>query len=119
AVGGIASVLLWFSSLVRGRAPRGLRDLVAWGAGYSAQLTGYLFLLTDRYPTSDPREHLSRGAARPAQDAQQRLESLSRLREQEPGLSLDEAMARIDEQVDAAPTEPEPLPPMPAQPLVG
>jgi hypothetical protein len=118
AVGGIASFLMWFSSLVRGRAPRGLRDLVAWGAGYSAQLTGYLFLLTDRYPTSDPLEHLARGAARPARDAEQRLAALTRLREQEPSLTLDEAMARIDQQTEAPPSAPEPIPPLPAQPLV-
>jgi len=39
---------------VRGRAPQGLRDLVAYTLGYSAQASGYLLLLTGRYPSSDP-----------------------------------------------------------------
>src|SRR5207302_8345520 len=62
ASGGIATtaaMLIWFSALVRGRAPRGLRDLVTWGIGYGAQVGCYLFLLTDRYPNSDPRLHLA------------------------------------------------------------
>jgi hypothetical protein len=53
-ISGIAAVLSWFSALVRGRSPRGLRDVVAWGIGYTAQLYAYLFLLTDRYPHSSP-----------------------------------------------------------------
>lgn len=65
-VAGLAAFLMWFVSLVRGRAPRGLRDLAAWGIGYSAQLGGYLMLLTDRYPTSDPLVHLVTVPAGPA-----------------------------------------------------
>jgi len=57
-VAGSAALLMWFASLVRGRAPRGLRDLATWSIGYGAQTAGYLFLLTDRYPTSDPLAHL-------------------------------------------------------------
>ncbi len=34
--------------------PRGLRDLIAYGLSYSAQLDAYLFLLTDVYPDSNP-----------------------------------------------------------------
>ena len=49
-----AALLAWFAILVRGRDPRGLRDLVAFALGYSAQAAGYLLLLTPRYPTSDP-----------------------------------------------------------------
>jgi len=49
-----AAFLGWFSSLVRGRMPQGLRDSVAWGIGYGAQLWAYLFVLTSRYPDSDP-----------------------------------------------------------------
>ncbi|MGH3131004.1 MAG: DUF4389 domain-containing protein [Gaiellaceae bacterium] len=55
--GGAAAVVAffgWFASLARGRMPRGFRDLAAYGVGYSAQALGYLFLLTDRYPNSDP-----------------------------------------------------------------
>jgi hypothetical protein len=124
AVGGIASVLSWFSSLVRGRSPRGLRDVIAWGSGYSAQLGGYLFLLTDRYPTSDPREHLARGPAPPpVKTADDRLQALNELRAQEPTLTLEEAMARLDAAHEpepaAEPVAEEPLPPMPAQGVVG
>ena len=32
----------------------GLRDLIAFTLGYAAQAGAYLFLLTPRYPTSDP-----------------------------------------------------------------
>jgi len=49
-----AAFLGWFASLVRGRMPHGLRDSVAWGLGYGAQLWAYLFVLTSRYPDSDP-----------------------------------------------------------------
>jgi hypothetical protein len=55
--GGVAATvafLAWFAALVRGRMPRGFRDLIAYALQYSAQLAGYLFLLTDRYPSSDP-----------------------------------------------------------------
>ena len=56
-VGGLLSVaafLGWFAILARGRMPRGLRDAGAYGVLYGAQLYAYLFLLTDRYPNSDP-----------------------------------------------------------------
>jgi hypothetical protein len=56
-IGGVAAVcafLTWFVALVRGRAPRGLRDLTAFSLGYTAQATGYFLLLTDRYPSSEP-----------------------------------------------------------------
>jgi hypothetical protein len=55
---GLAAVLIWFAALARGRAPRGLRNLTVWGIGYSAQVAAYLFLLTDRYPNSNPRLHV-------------------------------------------------------------
>ncbi|MGA7704763.1 MAG: DUF4389 domain-containing protein [Solirubrobacteraceae bacterium] len=51
----VAALLVWFAALARSRAPRGLRDVVAYGLSYSAQLDAYLFLLTDRYPNSDPQ----------------------------------------------------------------
>jgi hypothetical protein len=54
-----ASFLAWFAALVRGRMPSGLRDLVIWALGYGAQLGAYVFSLTDRYPTSDPNEHVA------------------------------------------------------------
>lgn len=51
---GSAAFLAWFAILARGVAPRGLRDLTAFALGYGAQTAGYLFLLTPRYPSSDP-----------------------------------------------------------------
>jgi hypothetical protein len=59
---GAASFLAWFTALVTARMPSGLRNLLVWSIGYSAQLGAYLFSLTDRYPTSDPNEHV-RGPA--------------------------------------------------------
>ena len=44
----------WFAAVVLKRMPRGLRDAGAYGLAYTAQLYAYLFLLTDRYPNSDP-----------------------------------------------------------------
>lgn len=55
---GTAAFLVWFASLVRAQAPRGLRDATAWSIGYGAQTAAYLFLLTDRYPHSDPLSHV-------------------------------------------------------------
>ena len=53
--GGIVSILGWFAAVARGQMPRGLRDLGTYGIGYSAQTTAYVLLLTDRYPSTDPR----------------------------------------------------------------
>jgi Domain of unknown function (DUF4389) len=53
-VAAAAAFLAWFAIVALGRAPRGLRDLTAYALGYGAQACGYLFLLTGRYPTSDP-----------------------------------------------------------------
>lgn len=50
----VAALLGWFAALATGRMPRGLRDAIAYALSYSAQLDAYLFLLTDRYPSSDP-----------------------------------------------------------------
>jgi hypothetical protein len=57
SVGGVTTtvaVLAWFATLVRGRMPLGLRDLLTYCIGYTAHATGYFLLLTDRYPTTDP-----------------------------------------------------------------
>jgi hypothetical protein len=57
SVGGLAAtaaLLAWFASLARGRTPRGLRDLIVYTLGFTAQVLGYVLLVTDRYPTSDP-----------------------------------------------------------------
>ena len=71
------AVLGWFAILARGSMPRGLRDAAVYGIAYGAQLWGYLFLLTDRYPNSDPLRALGELPARePAVD----LESGGELR---------------------------------------
>ena len=51
---GSLAFLGYFVCIVRGRMPQGFRDLLVYCVGYSAQVSGYLFLLTDRYPNSDP-----------------------------------------------------------------
>jgi Domain of unknown function (DUF4389) len=59
SLGGLASsgaFLAWFATLARGRMPRGLRDLVAYCIGYTAQAAGYVMLVTDRYPTTEPSQ---------------------------------------------------------------
>jgi Domain of unknown function (DUF4389) len=55
--GGLAFVvafLAWWVGLFRARVPRGMRDLLVYCLGYSAQVSAYIFLLTDRYPFSSP-----------------------------------------------------------------
>jgi hypothetical protein len=52
---GVVAFFGWFVCLARKRMPLGFRNLVAYGVGYSAQAFGYLLLVTDRYPNSDPR----------------------------------------------------------------
>jgi hypothetical protein len=54
AVAVTVAILAWFVCLARGRMPSGFRDLLAYALRYSAQTYGYLLLLTDRYPNSDP-----------------------------------------------------------------
>ena len=53
---GTAGFLGWFASLVRGRMPEGLRGLLVYSIRYAAQASGYIFLLTSRYPDADPAE---------------------------------------------------------------
>jgi uncharacterized protein DUF4389 len=55
----LAAILLWWVGVIQGRAPRGLRDLVAYCIGYGAQTSAYLFLVTDRYPYSGPNAFAS------------------------------------------------------------
>ena len=44
----------WFASLVRARMPEGFHDAQVYSLRYAAQTWAYLFVLTDRYPNSDP-----------------------------------------------------------------
>jgi Domain of unknown function (DUF4389) len=46
--------LAWWVGLFRARVPRGMRDLLVFCLEYSAQLSAYLFLVTDRYPFASP-----------------------------------------------------------------
>jgi hypothetical protein len=50
----VVAVLGWFAILARARMPRGLRDAAAYALSYGAQFYAYAFLLTQRYPDSDP-----------------------------------------------------------------
>lgn len=50
------ALLTWFYALARGSAPWGLRNLAAYAVRYDAQVQGYLYLLTDRYPHASPLE---------------------------------------------------------------
>ena len=55
----VVAALGWFACLAVGRMPKGMRDLGAYCLRYQQQTAGYLFLLTDRYPTIEseaPRE---------------------------------------------------------------
>ncbi|HEV2815007.1 MAG TPA: DUF4389 domain-containing protein, partial [Solirubrobacteraceae bacterium] len=53
-VAATVAFLAWFACLARGRMPQGMRDLLVWALGYAAQAYAYLFLLTARYPNSNP-----------------------------------------------------------------
>jgi hypothetical protein len=53
-VAHVAALLGWFVCVLRARMPRGLRDCVAWGVGFGAQLWAYLLVLTSAYPDPDP-----------------------------------------------------------------
>lgn len=72
-----AAFLGWFAIMARGRMPRGLRDTAAYALAYGAQFFAYAFLLTDRYPNSDPLRALPEV---PARADPIRLESQDELR---------------------------------------
>jgi uncharacterized protein DUF4389 len=73
----VAAFLGWFFALARSRAPRGLRDLVAYGLSYAAQAWAYLLLVSGRFPSSDP---LTAIGPLPVRDDPIRLESSDDLR---------------------------------------
>jgi hypothetical protein len=72
-----AAFLGWFFALARSRMARGLRDLIAYGLSYAAQVWAYMTLLTDRYPSSDP---LTAIGPLPVREDPIRLESSDDLR---------------------------------------
>jgi hypothetical protein len=51
---GIVAVLFliaaWFATLVRGRTPQGLHDMIAAYIRYQSWVWAYVFLITDRFP---------------------------------------------------------------------
>ena len=57
AIGTIAylgAIAAWFVGLFTARVPEGVQAAMVWSLRYQAQLTGYLYMLTDRYPYSAP-----------------------------------------------------------------
>jgi uncharacterized protein DUF4389 len=52
----VAAICTWFVALVRGSAPWGLRNLMAYALRYFGQASAYLYLLTDAYPHASPLE---------------------------------------------------------------
>ena len=56
-VAATAAFLGWFYCLARGRMAEGLRNAAVYGIGYTAQVYGYLFFFTQRYPNSDPASY--------------------------------------------------------------
>lgn len=64
--GGLAFVvafLAWWVGVFQARVPRGMRDLLVYCLGYSAQVSAYILLLTDRYPFASPSVFVRRPAA--------------------------------------------------------
>ena len=75
SAGGLAATaafLAWFASVAKGRTPRGLRDLAVYGIAYTAQVSSYLLLITDVYPSTDPNRVLPT-ASLPAHPVRLRL----------------------------------------------
>lgn len=54
-LGIVIAFAAWFASLALARIPQGLRDAQVYCLGYASQAYSYLFLLTEGFPTSDPR----------------------------------------------------------------
>jgi Domain of unknown function (DUF4389) len=54
-LGFALAFVAWFACLALARIPQGLRDAQVYCLGYASQAFGYFFLLTERFPTSDPR----------------------------------------------------------------
>ncbi|HYZ18253.1 MAG TPA: DUF4389 domain-containing protein [Gaiellaceae bacterium] len=50
-VTAVVAIIGWFVCLILGRMPKGMRDLLAYCRRYRSQTDGYVYLLTDRYPS--------------------------------------------------------------------
>lgn len=62
--GGLIAVVAffgWFVCLARTRMPNGFRDVLVYALRYTAEVYGYLFLLTGRYPDSNPAAAVAGG----------------------------------------------------------
>ena len=51
----LVAVFGWFTGVLTGRMPHGLRNLGGFALRYNAQVGAYLMLLTDSYPYASPR----------------------------------------------------------------
>jgi hypothetical protein len=62
----VSGIFMWFTGVVLGRVPRGVRNVSVYALRYAAQLNAYLLFVTERYPHASPLD----GAERPVQDAE-------------------------------------------------
>jgi uncharacterized protein DUF4389 len=46
----LLAIFSWFTAVILGRVPRGVRDFAAFALRFEQQTMGYLYLLTGRYP---------------------------------------------------------------------
>lgn len=53
-VGEIVAFVAWVVIVITGRQPRGLQDTLAYAVGFYTWSSGYVYLLTDRYPPFFP-----------------------------------------------------------------
>jgi hypothetical protein len=47
---GVIMFLAWFAIIFTGRFPKSFFDFVSWYFQWSTRVSGYTFLLTDKYP---------------------------------------------------------------------
>jgi hypothetical protein len=66
AVFNIVAVFAWFACLFTGKMPEGLRNLGAFVLKYQMQTSGYLMLLTDKYPSLSMTEGTATSPATPS-----------------------------------------------------
>ena len=48
--GGVILFLSWWAILFIGRYPRAFFDFIAWWFRWGMRVTGYIYLVTDKYP---------------------------------------------------------------------
>ena len=61
----LVGIVSWFVIVITGKQPQGLQDLLRMGSSYSTKATGYMLLLTERYPPITDKPQLESGAASP------------------------------------------------------